>query len=444
MDDDAGRVTYQVGDQAGQNVEIFVNATGDQPSLWSRLIGIATLGNSDQQYQRLGWKSWPDIDELSGPAWIPFVLAGDTSSFVGNIPPADCMHQSLPYLGCQTLQDLVLPGSHDSGMSMINNRKSVLAGPNTQTQDLNVYEQLVAGIRFFDIRPVWYEGEWWTGHYVRGAIFEGANGESLDAVIGDITDFVTDHHELIILNVDNFLNRSIKEWNSNLSEDYFVEVMDILADIPNLYVAEEGTMLTSLTLDTFISTGPAVLIIMNYLPGTDLLQRAGRHRQGFYYANELLVSGEYANTMDPDTMERDQYRKFQEWSLNPPSGSLFQFSWQMTLGSSFLDPTEGHADVANLQLAEAAGSMPPAASIINWYSNTRIPNIVSIDYVREVKQLAALCLAMNRWYNRCAVSTSDSTSNNTTSGATLESTSDAIPSDSAWGDWQSWGRWEPN
>ena len=59
------------------------------------------------------------------------------------------------------LNDIIMPGSHDSGMSSIAMEdqidrkvlwKSGVHYAAGRTQDLNVYQQCNAGVRFFDVR----------------------------------------------------------------------------------------------------------------------------------------------------------------------------------------------------------------------------------------------------------------------------------------------------
>jgi hypothetical protein len=51
------------------------------------------------------------------------------------------------------LKHIIMPGTHDSGMSTISGH--LLSGgsvPNTQTQALNIYDQLRVEARWFDLR----------------------------------------------------------------------------------------------------------------------------------------------------------------------------------------------------------------------------------------------------------------------------------------------------
>ena len=67
-----------------------------------------------------------------------------------------------------TLKDIVIPGSHDAGMSVLTaaggQQKGTINECNTLTQVLNIEGQLESGIRMFDLRIGIYNGEMYTKH----------------------------------------------------------------------------------------------------------------------------------------------------------------------------------------------------------------------------------------------------------------------------------------
>ncbi|WP_152620374.1 PI-PLC domain-containing protein [Pedobacter lusitanus] len=58
--------------------------------------------------------------------------------------------------GHYTLKDIVIPGSHDAGMSVLTatggSQKGTINECNTLTQSLNIEKQMISGIRMFDLR----------------------------------------------------------------------------------------------------------------------------------------------------------------------------------------------------------------------------------------------------------------------------------------------------
>lgn len=73
----------------------------------------------------------------------------DMSHWMGDLFGATKQHY--------TLKDIVIPGSHDAGMSVLTatggSQKSTINDCNTLTQSLNIETQLITGIRMFDLRP---------------------------------------------------------------------------------------------------------------------------------------------------------------------------------------------------------------------------------------------------------------------------------------------------
>ena len=63
---------------------------------------------------------------------------------------------------------------------------------NTDTQHFNIYDQLRAGSRFFDIRPVVGNGgQYLVGHYnVPADIVLGGNGEYITDIVNEVNSFV--------------------------------------------------------------------------------------------------------------------------------------------------------------------------------------------------------------------------------------------------------------
>ncbi|HEX4860086.1 MAG TPA: hypothetical protein VFV07_02540, partial [Rhizomicrobium sp.] len=124
---------------------------------------------------------------------------------------AQWMQANLGLLGDRVLKQLVMPASHDAGMHMVQRCTGLVGGIganacNTRTQTLSIAEQLNAGARYFDIRPVQEGATLYTGHFsdVRGKTV-GCNGPTLAAVLNDVAAFAAGHKELIILKFSHYL-----------------------------------------------------------------------------------------------------------------------------------------------------------------------------------------------------------------------------------------------
>ncbi|KAL2427040.1 hypothetical protein ABEF95_007315 [Exophiala dermatitidis] len=334
-------------------------------------------------------------------AWSPFILAGDQNSLVGNNPPANWMSQNLDYIGCLTLQDIILPGSHDAGMSTI---KYAAGGnsDNTQTQSLDIYDQLKAGIRYFDIRPTISHGAYYTGHY-SGHL--GANGQSMQAVIDDLNQFTGEsgNNELIILELSHTTDTDSK-YQAFDDAQYNNLLLQIWNHTNHLYTGHPIDVLTTIPLSEFVKDGPAVIIVTDERNKTWLHDHHFQGR-GFYDSDQAPIYNSYSDTTDLDDMRKDQYNKLVQQSQSPDHGGLqlFLLSWTITqsiidvigLGSSIKDL----AAVFNGHLAQV-GSNVPYTGPVSWAEKGYRPNIVMIDYVDTDRFLTAICIGITRFYNK--------------------------------------------
>lgn len=137
---------------------------------------------------------------------------------------ADWMGQAWNWIGERPLARVCLPGSHDSGIAVLTHQTSFSTQANTRTQKLSIADQLLAGCRFFDIRPTLWNGTWYTAHgsRVRGLWFGGA-GESLATIVDSATNFVNAHpRELVIL---RFSHVECENWADAPTIDQFAQVL---------------------------------------------------------------------------------------------------------------------------------------------------------------------------------------------------------------------------
>lgn len=132
-------------------------------------------------------------------------LAGSSCLFFDH---ANWMHDHRAQLRTKALTATALPASHDTGAIL-----DTLA----RTQDLNVFGQLMYGVRYFDIRPRYFGpsspidvSKIFTYHDIPSGYY---NGESLADVIRDVREFMQTHNELVILKISHFSAFSSAIWN---------------------------------------------------------------------------------------------------------------------------------------------------------------------------------------------------------------------------------------
>ncbi len=114
-----------------------------------------------------------------------------------------------------TLRDIVLPGSHDAGMSVLSGvgGKSTytINECNTLTQVLPVAGQLEAGIRMFDLRIDLFQDVLYTKHAPSDCMEDavgGGYGEPLDTLLTSVKRFLDRHpQEFVILSFCHFCDR---------------------------------------------------------------------------------------------------------------------------------------------------------------------------------------------------------------------------------------------
>ncbi|PTT04068.1 hypothetical protein DBR11_00575 [Pedobacter sp. HMWF019] len=123
----------------------------------------------------------------------------------------------LPKKGSLTLKDIVIPGSHDAGMSILNaaggKNMGIINECNTLTQIKNIDGQLRSGIRMFDLRLDLYKGELYTKHAPSNCMEDaiaGGYGEKLSSVLQSVKRFLKDNpKEFVILSFCHFCDRHI-------------------------------------------------------------------------------------------------------------------------------------------------------------------------------------------------------------------------------------------
>ncbi len=128
------------------------------------------------------------------------------SSF-SNYNAASWMEQILaPLTSTKTLQDIVIPGAHDAGMSVLNGVGGQQSGTinqcNTLTQKIKIEQQLNAGIRMFDLRAGTYQNQLHAKHCASDCMADaigGGYGEKISQVANGIRRFLQKNKQEIIL-----------------------------------------------------------------------------------------------------------------------------------------------------------------------------------------------------------------------------------------------------
>jgi len=296
--DDAGEAYYNV---AGTSNKFSVIAR--KPSdymLTISLDGMSTKQSAQGSKVDLGFRhdaavNWIMSTDEAGKWW------SNSGTYT------DWMQQSMGSLANRTLRHICMPGSHDAGMNTFKPGTIGANFANSQTQYLDFYQQLMAGSRYFDLRPVISNGQWVSGHYsALGDIWVGGNGQSIADIVRQVNDFTAKYHELIIINLSHALDTDNDY--KDLTQAQWNSLFDTLKAVKNRYtVPDPGTTdFSSKVLGDFI-TDRASVFILAQLPSGITLNSYGS--QGFYNYANFPIFDSYSNTNNRATMKTDQFQK---------------------------------------------------------------------------------------------------------------------------------------
>jgi hypothetical protein len=290
------------------------------------------------------------------------------------------MSDALPAIGASTLKQLVMPGSHDAGMSVVSGCTGALNfganACNTQTQTLSIGDQLAAGSRYFDIRPVLQGGTFVTGHF-NTSPFLGCNGQGLTQVLDEAKNFVRSAPDMAILKFSHYIDRDTGGgFNDSQMEQLISLVIARLGDA--LY--KGPATLGSTTLSQYLGSTGRIVVVFDGLSSL----RSKYVAQGIYsYSDysgqaDLTVYDQYAKTNTLPTMINDQLGR-----MNNPAnhgGDMFLLSWTLTQS----DPQAiacganvGLTSILDLAYEANAALWPSLAQ--HSISPTALPNVVYVD-----------------------------------------------------------------
>ena len=237
--------------------------------------------------------------------------------------PAHWMQDHLDALANRPLKRLAMPAAHDAAMYV-----SHFPGSLGQTQDLTIYGQLSAGVRYFDLRPQWSDGKLFIHH---GPI----RGPSLDDVLDDVRQFAAEgHRELIILKFSHF-----EAFDDAGAYPALVKQIDAKLGRWLYKLLPQGKRLADVTLGEYVQKSPAILAVcdgsfpIDHPAAGVWVYRdwdSAHPEQG-----DLRVFDQYANSKSYVQMKADQFDKFESYDGKCKARpdvpcDLFLFSWTLT------------------------------------------------------------------------------------------------------------------
>ncbi|KAF2115824.1 PLC-like phosphodiesterase [Lophiotrema nucula] len=333
------------------------------------LDGLATKTSAQGSSVNMGFRH----DEAVN--WI--LSTDEAGQFWSNSgATTDWMQQSLGSIGNRTLKHITMPGSHDAGMSTFNPGTIGANFANTQAQYLDFYAQLMAGSRYFDLRPVISNGQWVSGHYSEvedSGVWLGGNGQSVSDIVSQINTFTATYHELIIINLSHTLDTDNNY--KDLSQDQWNKLFDTLKGINNRYTVTNpgSTDFSTKVLNDFIGNNAGSVFIFAQLPsGISLGDYAN---QGFFTQENFPIFDSYSNSNDANTMESDQLQKLKDnRAISQGKDKFHILSWTLTQQpEDVLNPDRA---IMNLGVSVNNDLMDKA---FNAFTLDSFPNVLYVD-----------------------------------------------------------------
>lgn len=308
-----------------------------------------------------------------------------------SISPSDWMHQILLKYSDKdiSLVDLAVPGSHDAGMYVTNLCSFGANDCNTQTQYLPMKQQLEAGLRIFDLRPVYANGKYFTQH-VTNCDGLGCKGDLLNNIFSQTNEFLNQHAEFIIFHFSHFCNTSaldtsfIELLNHTFQDKIYKETLS--SNIPFIQQSLKNIIPTDK------NTGKVMFVFDDGLANT-----SENRANGFFAGNIIPIQGGWSNSSTLADLKEKQLAYYSNF-INDKN-SLFQISWQVTQNETqaitcAINPQtplsiQDMAKNANKELTAILDTL----IMQNDIRKGRIPNIIYFDFADQNSTLE--CLKIN-------------------------------------------------
>jgi hypothetical protein len=342
-----------------------------------------------KQIQTGIWQIW--FIGLNKRVFNSTVMVYQTASWM-----KDILH---PLQSKKTLKDIVIPGSHDAGMSVLTatggQQKGTINACNTLTQQLSIQQQLMQGIRMFDLRVGTYNNMLYTKHAAADCMVDaigGGYGESLKTVSLAIKQFLKSHsEEIVLVSFSHFcesetpikqLQDSLLYWigQETIYQNHNASIGDIslsqlagkvvlsfeipnwkVPSFPNCSIADSASSFINFR-RAYASTNQLSKLIQTEADFFVKLQSGVKQNDLIRLDWQITQSADEASAVCND---------FQDEHLNPLVNGAILLANMIRKNKSIID----HAKIANQQLP---------VQMRNWLLNQTInqqnkPNIIYVD-----------------------------------------------------------------
>lgn len=269
----------------------------------------------------------------------------------------------------KTLNDIVIPGSHDSGMSSLshcfpNGPVLPITEGATKTQYVSLLNQMYQGFRYFDIR-IDYDHDQLVTYHRTGA--DGCNGVAFEDVLNQASQFLAyASSETLIFKISH-----IRDYSGHDPTDTKNKIDDMISQYAGQDIFyTNGDANVNLAKQTLGSVAGKIILVFDY--DEHVNPQNGRFRYHDYQGQgNLVVYDSYSDTSDYNKMLADQTSKWQNYGGNQDYLFLLSFTLTTSIG-----------DILDLA-STADGHLQ---SVLNWYitvGNYPKPNIVFIDGIDD-------------------------------------------------------------
>ncbi|KAK4227797.1 PI-PLC X domain-containing protein 1 [Podospora fimiseda] len=382
--DDAGEAYYRID---GTNKQFAIRLRGTAPLVDNRrvVLDLDGMGLGQREYKFAG-----------GETSVSLVITGSARwGFYASIrhDRGGWMRWIYDTIKDRPIRHLIMPGTHDAGMSTISNKIiSVGTSYNTQTQGINIYDQLRAGSRWFDLRiasihptdNAEQNNGFWILH-INDELAEtavGNSGESLDDVINEVNRFTRENPGEVIFFTVRYLvgrfsvpNRGPIYWSPDLFNDFISKLRGINNRCPNV---DLNTGFENQKAKYFMDQngGKGCVIIM--LNGQNL---KGLEKEsiadGIYSTARMQVRDQWSNKMKVNEMAPDQIANWQAVQR----GGAADYD-RLYIGQWLVTPDAVASTAMGLQNFAVQQTNPSLYwSGVNSMTPERWPNVLMVDYI---------------------------------------------------------------
>ncbi|KAL2856177.1 PLC-like phosphodiesterase [Aspergillus pseudodeflectus] len=384
--DTNGEAYYSI---EGTNSRFMIRATTHIPDRYPRrtVIDLSGMGLGQREYL----DPRPEVP-------VTLVITGSAHhGFIASLThgPGNWMRQIYETIKDRPLQHIVMPGTHDSGMSTISGQiVSIGSEENTQTQGLNIYDQLRVGARWFDLRIISVHQsntanyDFWVAHVnnENADVPVGNTGESLADIVSEINRFTSENPgEIIFFRVRYLVGlRRVPlggpiRWSSEIMNNFFTKLREINNRCGNL---DTGVQFQHQPASYFMDRNNGAGCVVFLLDGGNLQDGVPRASvaDGIYTAGQMSVRDNWSNLPTTQPMAENQ---IQVWSginrVEPFTNDEFLIS-QWLVSADAIQTTA-------LTIQKIA-IMPTNPSLywagLNGMNPTKWPNVLLVDYIGVV------------------------------------------------------------